>query len=106
MPIALQQHDVDEAILTLDLRVYSLTALKKAAYRLADRCTVVLSDVGETTVKASLLCAGPAGVDEHVRSFLDEALDQELREQIGASTAGLRDLILAHAFSRTRLVTG
>lgn len=104
MPIALHQLGQGTTSISLDLRVYSLSALKKAAYRLADRCTIVLSHVSETSVNAALVSADGSNGEELLRSFLDEALDQELREQIGAATSGVRDLILAHAFSRTRLV--
>lgn len=104
MPTTLPQLQSGRTILRVDLRVYSLMALKKAAYRLADRCTIMLSEEDANTAKAELLCAADASTEDYVRAFLDEALDQELRAQIGASTSGLRDLILAHAFSRTRLV--
>jgi His-Xaa-Ser system protein HxsD len=41
---------------------------------------------------------------EVVRQFLQEVLDQELREQVSEETAPLRALILAQAFSKSDLI--
>ena len=40
------------------------------------------------------------------REFRNEVLDQDLREVIGAETAGVRNAVLAYAFSRTGLQGG
>ncbi len=94
----------------LDLRTNRLTAVKKAAYRLADRLTVAL---GTPTADAPDLLpvtflfkprTSEATAAEAARAFYQELLDQELREQIAAETAPLRALILAHAFSKTDLI--
>jgi His-Xaa-Ser system protein HxsD len=92
---------------TIDLGVYRLSALQKTAYRLADRCTVVIGSVDGAIVPVSL--AFPSGTGEEdaksvARLFFQELLDQELREQIGSETGAIRSLILAHAFSKTDLV--
>lgn len=91
----------------LDVRVYRLTAIQKAAYRLAGRCTAVIGAPGEHAVPVTLQFL--AGTDStHALSvaeeFFRELLDQELREQIGEETRPLRALILAHAFSRVDLI--
>lgn len=88
----------------LDATAYSLTSLKKAAYRVADRCTVIFGPSDSDTVALTVIANADVDVTMCVRAFMDEALDQDLRERIGAQTAPLRDLILAHAFSRTSLV--
>jgi hypothetical protein len=36
--------------------------------------------------------------------FCNEVLDQELRETIAEETAGIRNLLLAQAFSKTSLI--
>jgi His-Xaa-Ser system protein HxsD len=93
----------------VDTSVYSLVALKKAAYRIADRCSVVFGAMDGNRVEVAIACA-PSTSEEQirqcVRAFFEEALDQDLRERISAETAPLRNLILAHAFSRTKLVPG
>ena len=92
--------------IVVDLRAYRLAAVQKTAYRLAARCTAVLGEVRETSVRVDLMfppATPEARAHEVVRLFFQELLDQELREQIAAETAPLRNLILAHAYSRTGL---
>ncbi len=92
--------------LIVDLRAYRLAAVQKTAYRLAARCTAVLVDVGERSVTVHLTFSSPTSEPhalEVARVFFQELLDQELREQIAVETAPLRNLILAHAYSRTGL---
>lgn len=92
---------------TIDLQTYRLTAVKKAAYRLAERLTAVLGSTEDSmlgitfTFKAS---TDAKAATESVRLFFQELLDQELREQIAEETAPMRTLILAHAFSKTDLI--
>jgi His-Xaa-Ser system protein HxsD len=90
----------------VDLRAYRLAAVQKTAYRLAARCTAMLGDVTEGSVFVGLTfpaATSEASALEVARLFFQELLDQELREQIAAETAPLRNLILAHAYSRTGL---
>lgn len=91
----------------LDLRVYRLAAIKKAAYRVASRCTVVLGvSEGDNLPVRVLFKPGTAegAAREGVRAFFEELLDQELREHIAEETGPVRTLILAHAFSKTDLI--
>jgi His-Xaa-Ser system protein HxsD len=86
---------------------YSLMAMKKAAYRIAARCTVIFGDELPDG-KVHLEFVPPSGLPddalpEAIREFFRDANDYDLREKIAAETAPLRNLILAHAFSRTRL---
>ena len=91
----------------VDLRCYRLSAIQKAAYRVADRCTVIFSEVGDHHVAIRLsfrTATSEADAREGTRVFFEELLDQELREKIGEETAPLRSLLLAQAFSRTDLI--
>jgi His-Xaa-Ser system protein HxsD len=92
---------------TIDLSVYRLTAVQKAGYRFADRCTAVLGSVEQGHLILTLLfgpCTTAADAQEVARLFHQELLDQELREALAAETRAMRSLILAHAFSRTDLL--
>lgn len=92
--------------LAVDLRVYRLAAVKKTSYRLADRFTAILGASSDTSVAVTLTfpsAVTEAHALESARLFFQELLDQELREQVAAETGPLRDLILAHAYSRTGL---
>lgn len=91
----------------LDLRVYRLAAAKKAAYRLADRCTAAFGAVELHSVPVTFLF--PPGTQDDamkraMHAFFEELLDQDLREQVAEETGPVRALILAHAFSKTDLI--
>mgnify|MGYP001558473760 CR=1 FL=1 len=93
--------------LTLDTRVYRLVAMKKAAYRMASRCTAVFREVDANLVSASFSFppgTSEASATEAVRLFQQELLDEDLRETLREQTDPLRSLILAHAFSKTDLI--
>jgi His-Xaa-Ser system protein HxsD len=99
---------IDGAIdLVVDLRCYHLSAIKKAAYRFADRFTTVLGSAEHDSVGMSLRfkpSISAAAARDAVHQFFQELLDQELRQQIAEETEPLRTLILAHAFSNLDLV--
>lgn len=92
---------------TLDLTVYRMAAIKKAAYRVADATVIHIGSPEAERVPVTLTFAGNVSEGAAVetgRRFLRELLDQELREQVRGETESLRVLILAHAFSKTGLV--
>ena len=91
----------------LDLRSYRLAAIKKAAYRLADRFTLALGAVTEDAVAVTLstkASLSPDSARELTQLLMQELLDQELREQVAEETKPVRTLILAQAFSKTDLI--
>lgn len=99
---------IDGAVsIAIDLRSYRLAAVKKAGYRLADRCTAVLGTMDGNTLPLTLRFkrgATEPAAREAARLFFQELLDQELREQIAEETTSVRTLILAHAFSKVDLI--
>jgi His-Xaa-Ser system protein HxsD len=92
-----------EYLVPFDLRLHSITAVKKAAYRYSDRF------VTDFELKdQELLCRlrftqqrSEDGFQRAIDDFKKEALDQDLRERLKAETEPVRNLILAHAFSKT-----
>jgi His-Xaa-Ser system protein HxsD len=91
----------------LNLNVYRLFAIQKAAYRLAERCTAVLGEPRDEHLEVRFAFRPGTGEDqarEAVRQFFQELLDQELREKVGEETGPLRHLVIAQAFSRTDLI--
>lgn len=94
-------------VVTFDDHVFSLLAIKKAAY------TYLRTFTAEITAQDNQICCqlvfSPA-VDEvarirFVEDFKKEVLDQDLRERLKTETAAVRNVILAHAFSKTGLST-
>ena len=97
----------DRILLTLDASVYGLGAVQKTGYRLAKRCTLLVSSADTREIRLSLLL--PTEVESQIArgvlvEFLRELGDQQLREQVREETRGIRELVLAHAFSNTDLV--
>jgi His-Xaa-Ser system protein HxsD len=93
--------------LLLNADAYHLAAIQKTSYAFADRCTALIRNVQDGVIPLSLVFR-PTTMEtdalEVARRFLQDLLDQELREQIGEETRAIRSLILAHAFSRTDLI--
>ena len=94
---------------TVDLRAYRLLAGAGDRVRRSSRrgITTILSEVVPRSLAVVALtfpgAITEASAVETARQFHQELLDQELREQISRETAPLRDLVLAHAYSRTGL---
>lgn len=96
-----------EAItLEIDLRVYRLSAVKKALYRLGRRYvgTITLLEADRASVVLYQTPDAPPGDADHARTaLLREVLDQELREHIADETGAIRNILVAQAFSKTSL---
>jgi His-Xaa-Ser system protein HxsD len=91
-------------LLTFDATVYSLNAIKKAAYKFGGHFYALIEQhdrVTEVRLRPKESCDSP---DTLAGEFCNEVLDQELRETIAEQTAGIRDLLLAQAFSKTSLI--
>ncbi len=90
-----------------DLQINSLTVIKKAAYKFAADCSVVLNTKERNQLEARLSFPDNtdlASKNAVVRAFCNEVIDQDLREQIAQETEASRNLILAQAFSKTSLL--
>ncbi|HZO92490.1 MAG TPA: His-Xaa-Ser system protein HxsD [Candidatus Baltobacteraceae bacterium] len=93
------------AVLSFPTAVYSVEAVKRAAYRFTDRLSFEISLNGEeircsVTALADMTSEDLASVTARVRN---EVLDQDLRERIAAETAVVRNVVLAYAFSAAGL---
>lgn len=91
---------------SFDSKVFSLNAVKKAAYEYLHVFTPEISLV-ESQIQCVLTCASPTSEEARaklVEELKKEVLDQDLREQLKAETEAVRNVILAHAFSKTGLI--
>jgi len=89
-----------EIAFTVDSRVFRLSAVKKAAYRLSDRCRARIELGPDNGIQVWLRAKSEDLSPEVLEGdFRNELLDQELREEIAEETERVRNLILAHAFS-------
>jgi len=90
--------------LTLEQSAYSIEAVQKASYRFIDRLTVLITPTaGQIVCEIESVANTNKPFDEMLADFKRELLDQQLRSQIKAETEPVRNLILALAFSRSRL---
>ena len=85
-------------------KVYRMTAVKKAAYKFGGAFHILIEEADGAVVVSLKPTSSNADPEEAIGRFCNEVLDQELREQIAAETNGVRDLLLAQAFSKTSLI--
>jgi len=92
-------------VVFVDRSVYGLEAVKKAAYKFGDRFHILIEAQEDTRVKVTLKSKTPLNNADYLAGeFCNEVLDQELRESIAKETDAVRNLLLAHAFSKTSLL--
>ena len=90
-----------------DSHVFSLVAVKKAAYKYIDSFSADIN-IKDDEVRCVLNFTSPISDESFARlvdEFKKEVLDQDLREKLKVETEPVRNLILAHAFSKTGIVS-
>ncbi|AON55777.1 His-Xaa-Ser system protein HxsD [Herbaspirillum seropedicae] len=94
-----------------DSKAFSLLAVQKACHRFSNLASFevrVRAHDGQNFIQVTaqpLAAKSEGGLEHLAKQLRNEALDQQLREQIRAQTEGVRNLILAHAFSKTGLIS-
>ena len=85
--------------------VFSLDTIKRAAYRLSDRCAFEFQIAGDEITCSLFFGDGVTSEEASLiaNDFRNDVLDQDLRQSIREETAAVRNAILAYAFSRTGL---
>lgn len=100
----------ESLFLDFDVNAFSLQAVQKACHRFTDIASFEVQILPRGEKNSIVVTARALGVKSeegmaHLEKRLrNEALEQQLREQIRGQTEGLRNLILAHAFSKTGLI--
>ena len=94
--------------LRFDARVFSVDAVKNAAYRMAATFDADIKiDDNDIVCVLGLRDSGPTpDLNNLLAKFRREVIDHDLRLRISSQTDGVRNLILAHAFSRTGVIKG
>lgn len=92
--------------LSFDLACHSYDDVQRAVYKFIDRCSVNVSSAdGQINCQVELDENCKQTIDFVCKQITKEVLDQTLRSRIKSETGDIRNLILAHAFSRTGLVS-
>lgn len=81
--------------------VFSVDAIKRAAYSLADKLSVEISAPMDNSVACFLRPKSGADISSLTEAFKQAVLDYDLRLKIAKETEATRNLILALAFSKT-----
>src|SRR5687767_4882427 len=90
-------------IVKVDLRVFSMDSLLKTAYWYTNRCYLHLQFGAKDTVEARFKVKPGSTVENLPERFLNDLLDQTLQERVAKESEAVRNLILAHALSKTSL---
>lgn len=91
---------MSEVTVLVNPRVYRISAVKKAAYRLGDRCYAKLDIFADGTIRVCLTAKSDTDrIDTLEGDFHNELLDQDLRQSIAEETERVRNLLMAQAFS-------
>lgn len=90
-----------------DTNVICIEAVKKAAYKYLNKFTVDFK-LEAHKIKVEIVFDLKITASDHlaiIQDFKKEVLDQDLREVLKKETEGYRNLVLAHAFSKTSLIS-
>nr|WP_284452428.1 hypothetical protein [Mesorhizobium sp. WSM4875] len=96
---------VQTAQAKVDLSVFSLDCVKRAAYRVTGNAAVeiTLCDGFAVCIVSFSKAVTRASADAAIERLRLEVLDQDLRATIATETASVRNAVLALAFSRSGL---
>jgi His-Xaa-Ser system protein HxsD len=91
-------------LLQIDLKIYPLDALLKTAYWYTSKCFLHLQHTSPECVAVRFKVRPDSQVTNVPEQFMNDLLDQTLREKVAADTEAFRNLIVAHALSKTCLI--
>ena len=97
--------EADGFVVEFDSSVYSLSAIKKAAYKFGRDCHVLVESQGSNHIRVLLRAKRVLDNSKYLAGeFCNAVLDEDLREKISQETEGIRNLMMAQAFSKTTLL--
>jgi|ERR1700722_9636768 len=91
-------------LVKVDMKIFSMDALLKTAYWHTGRCYLHLQTVGGDIVEARFKPKPGVKLDHLPEQFMNDLLDQSLQERVSRESEPFKNLILAHALSKTSLV--
>jgi len=107
LPVVAWRLDQAHIAIPVDLRVYGLDAVLRAAYKFTDRAYLLLERSSETEHEVIVFVVGRSAstdVSSVALEFKNELLDQQLRCTLEAQFRDVRSLIVAQAFSEGNLL--
>ncbi|MGC4031648.1 MAG: His-Xaa-Ser system protein HxsD [Tepidisphaeraceae bacterium] len=103
---AKMENEAAIAVVSVDLRLYRLVAVQKAAHRYTGHYRIQMRQIDPERIDVAFFAKPGSTVlgRPSVLDFETDLLDQELREAVGTETLAIRNLILAQAFSNVNLL--
>jgi len=96
--------DAGVLLVKVDMKIFSMDVLLKTAYWYTDRCYLHLQYSGEDLVEARFKPKPGTSLDNLPERFMNDLLIQSLQERVSKESEPFRNLILAHALSKTSLI--
>ena len=92
--------------IAIDPKIYALDVVQRAAFRCTDIGSFEFSVIPDQEIMVRFSVKPQITVDPSTfrARFHNELLDQQLRQTVADETKVERDLILAYAFSNTKLL--
>ncbi len=91
--------------LKIEKAIYDLDCVQRVAATLSNLAAFNFSEASETVTVLISVRSPSTLTDKDIGDrFLVELLDQRLRQQVAVETRTERDLVLAYAFSNTKIV--
>lgn len=89
-----------------DARIFSIDVVQRAALKFSELCSCSFSLRDEATIAVDLEVRAERAnsLAQIISNLRTEVLDQALRARIAKETEAERNLILAYAFSNTKLI--
>lgn len=93
-------------VLEIDENVFSLDSIKKSVYKFSSNAEIQIEKNDRKITLYIKIKDGKTPAHLIKENLNREILDQDLRESIKKETESVRNLILANAFSKTKLIEG
>lgn len=84
--------------LRINPKIYSLSAVKKAAYDFTDRAFIEITLASDNTISLAITLKEISNPDT-IQEFLNHVLDHQVRVDLEEEFGSLREIIVAQAFT-------
>ena len=94
--------EVNKLLIKLSKKLYQRDAVFAAAYKLTDRCTILIEPLEDSYVGVyfeSKENQSEAELEKIAKEYCNEVLDQQVRLDVEARAGNIREVIVQHAFS-------
>lgn len=91
--------DVDVRYVEIDSALYTESVVFRVCHLFTDRCSISLERVDASRLKLRFESRDGVSLDQAIRQFNNELINQRVRADVEAETRKIRELIVAQAFA-------